>query len=175
MSTGKNVAVALSADHKGMKVSYFGLLRQCSVVVTRAGEHGRAELLSQLADCLKEMGQRYYAGDVAAVDEFLQTWAIAPDARAVLKGGEPAQSVSPSKEDGADADDENHMTAPDGTKLVAKECPGCAVCYMRPWGSREMRDSHGGKDCFEHGPPCSAGRRKDDRGIIWVVAEGGEA
>lgn len=70
-------------DHKGMMVDYQGMLRQAR----EALQHGRretmhAEMLRQFQDHLTEMGERFYAGDVAAVDEFLQLYCIARDKRA---------------------------------------------------------------------------------------------
>lgn len=73
----------LAKDHEGTRVSCSGLLRQC-ISGLRGG--GRGEMLSQMQSCLTEMGQRFYAGDISAVDEFLQLWCICEDERALLKG-----------------------------------------------------------------------------------------
>lgn len=72
----------LAAPHTGMRVDYRGLFRQA-----RAGLHaepGLAEMLRQLQDHLQELGQRWYAGDMAVVDELLQLYGIESKARASL-------------------------------------------------------------------------------------------
>lgn len=66
-------------DHQGMRVDYKGMLRQAREAL-RGGLH--AEMLRQLQEHLREMGERFYEGDVAAVDEFLQLYCIARDQRA---------------------------------------------------------------------------------------------
>lgn len=74
--------VPLAPTHTGMRVDYRGLLAQC-----RAGlrnEPGLAEMLRQLTEHLTELGQRVYAGDLSAVDEFLQLYCIERAARATL-------------------------------------------------------------------------------------------
>jgi len=75
----------LAAEHDGMRVDYTGLLGQARSALKR-GEAGPAlaELLHQLAVHLTELGQRWYAGDVAVVDELLQLYSIESDARAAL-------------------------------------------------------------------------------------------
>ena len=73
-------------DHLGMRVDYSGMLRQAREALQMVAPHnnGRlhAEMLRQLQERLKEMGERFYAGDVAVVDEFLQMYCIASDRRA---------------------------------------------------------------------------------------------
>lgn len=59
----------LAKDHEGARLNCIGLLR-----------------LSQMKGGLTEMARRFYAGDVSAVDEFLQLWCICEDERALLKG-----------------------------------------------------------------------------------------
>lgn len=79
------LAVAqLEPDHKGIRVDYRGLLGQSRRALARASLGGEAELLRQLEDHLTELGQRWYAGDTAAVDEILQLYCIEKDARAAL-------------------------------------------------------------------------------------------
>ena len=61
-------AVPLAAKHHGMCISAHGLL-------ARVGGHlkgGAREMLKHL----EEMATRYYAGDIAAVDEFLQLYCL---------------------------------------------------------------------------------------------------
>lgn len=77
-------APILSADHTGMRVDYSGLLGQCRRALARS-EPGEAEMLRQLQEHLKELGRRYYAGDLPVVDEFLQLYCIEHDARVALK------------------------------------------------------------------------------------------
>lgn len=69
----------LAADHRGMKVDYRGMLRQSRVAMANApdGAQDRVYLLEELERHLTELGERYYAGDVAVVDEFLQLYCIA--------------------------------------------------------------------------------------------------
>ena len=65
-----------------MRVDYRGLLRQCREGLRR--DPGNAELLRQLEEHLTELGQRWYAGDVAVVDEILQLYCVERDARDAL-------------------------------------------------------------------------------------------
>jgi hypothetical protein len=79
--------VPLAADHTGMRVDYQGLLRQARHGLQR--EPVNAEMLRQLTEHLTELGTRFYAGDLAAVDEFLQLYCIARDARPLTTPKEP--------------------------------------------------------------------------------------
>lgn len=72
----------LAPDHTGARVNYQGLLQQSQNGLRR--EPGLAEMLRQLMEHLTEMGQRFYAGDVTAVDEFLQLYCIERETRAAL-------------------------------------------------------------------------------------------
>lgn len=76
----------LAADHKGMRVDYSGLLKQ-AVSALRRGvkEPGLAEMLRQLQEHMTELGQRWYHGDTAVVDELLQLYAVEDGARDALK------------------------------------------------------------------------------------------
>lgn len=76
----------LAPDHNAMRVDYSGLLGQCARVLKRSNS-GDAEMLRQLKGHLQELGQRFYDGDIAAVDEFLQLYCIESDLRLKLKGG----------------------------------------------------------------------------------------
>jgi hypothetical protein len=44
-----------------------------------------AEMLRQFQEHIKELGQRYYAGEAACVDEFLQLYCVEREARADIK------------------------------------------------------------------------------------------
>jgi hypothetical protein len=78
------VAIHLLAEkHTGMRVDYQGLLRQCRDGLRR--DRANAEMLRQFTDHLTELGQRWYAGDVAVVDEILQLYCIEIEARKALE------------------------------------------------------------------------------------------
>jgi len=74
----------LAKTHTGMKVDYRGLLGQSRRALGRT-EGGYAEMLRQLEGHLTELGQRWYAGDTAVVDEILQLYCIEKDARALAQ------------------------------------------------------------------------------------------
>ncbi|NDZ11543.1 hypothetical protein C7T35_01160 [Variovorax sp. WS11] len=75
----------LAEKHQGMRVDYSGLLGQCQRGLRGAGGHAaNAEMLRQLQGHLKELGQRWYAGDTAVVDEILQLYCIEKEARDAL-------------------------------------------------------------------------------------------
>jgi hypothetical protein len=75
----------LAEKHNGMKVNYRGLIRQSCEALYEHEEGGfYAETLLELERNLKELGQRWYAGDVAVVDEFLQVYCIEEEARESL-------------------------------------------------------------------------------------------
>ncbi len=75
-----SAAVPLATDHTGMRVDYSGLLRAAQSGL-RSRDGATAEMLRQLGAHLSEMGSRYYAGDLAAVDEFLQLYCIEREGR----------------------------------------------------------------------------------------------
>ena len=79
----------LAKKHEGMRVDYSGLLWQCQRALRSRDEGGNAEMLRQLQGHLKELGQRWYAGDIAAVDEILQLYCIEEDARAAIASQQP--------------------------------------------------------------------------------------
>ena len=79
--------MVLAAKHSGMRVDYTGMLRQAAQAC-RGDIH--AFMLGELAGHLREMGERYYAGDLAAVDEFLQLYCVARDAREKAAATPPA-------------------------------------------------------------------------------------
>jgi hypothetical protein len=72
----------LAAEHRGMRVDYSGLFKQATSALKQGGkEPGLAEMMRQLKDHLTELGQRWYAGDTAVVDELLQLYCVERDAR----------------------------------------------------------------------------------------------
>lgn len=75
----------LASDHQGMRVDYSGLLSQCQRALREGGPSALAEMLRQLQGHLQELGRRWYAGDVAVVDELLQLYCVEAEARAALK------------------------------------------------------------------------------------------
>lgn len=74
----------LSPDHNGMRVDISGLINQ-SIRSLKRSDPTNAEMLGQLESHLQELGQRFYAGDIAVVDEFLQIYCIGRNARMALK------------------------------------------------------------------------------------------
>lgn len=77
----------LAKKHTGMMVDYTGMIGQAR----EALKHGErspaiAEMLSQLARHLKELGEGWYSGDTAVVDEFLQLYCVEDDARRRIEG-----------------------------------------------------------------------------------------
>jgi hypothetical protein len=74
----------LSPDHNAMRVDISGLIYQ-SIRSLKRSDPSNAEMLGQLESHLQELGQRFYAGDIAAVDEFLQLYCISQNARTALK------------------------------------------------------------------------------------------
>ncbi|CAB3948237.1 hypothetical protein ABZR37_13930 [Achromobacter ruhlandii] len=92
---GDAALARLAEPHTGMRVDYQGLLRQA-----REGLHdspGLAEMLRQLQGHLRELGQRWYAGDTAVVDELLQLYCVESNARAALSATQAGQGE---REDG---------------------------------------------------------------------------
>lgn len=83
MSAAKPV---LAADHTGMRVDYSGLLRQVKQALQQQKGGFLAFSIEELQGHMKELGRRYYAGDTAAVDEFLQLYCVEREARAAAKG-----------------------------------------------------------------------------------------
>lgn len=77
----------LAPDHRGMRVDYTGLLKQVRNALRQCDERYLHEGVFQLGTHLKEMGQRWYAGDTAVVDEFLQLYCIEREARAAIVRG----------------------------------------------------------------------------------------
>jgi hypothetical protein len=79
-------AVVLAAKYAGMKVDYRGMLRraQCDLRKSPLSKF----MLQELESHLTELGERYYSGDVAAVDEFLQLYCVNQKARSEIAGVE---------------------------------------------------------------------------------------
>ena len=86
----------LASTHMGMRVDYRGLLHQARADLGR--NSALAEMLRQLQEHLRELGQRWYAGDTAVVDELLQLYCVESEARAALSAQPGAQ-----KKGGSDA------------------------------------------------------------------------
>lgn len=83
-ASGQAVAL-LAPEHKGMTVDYSGMLMQAAnALVCGEKEPGLAEMLRQLQGHMTELGLRWYAGDVAVVDELLQLYCIGHETRAML-------------------------------------------------------------------------------------------
>lgn len=100
MTDALKQAAFLAAEHTGMRVDYSGMLKQARDGLRR--EPAQAEMLRQLGDHLRELGDRYYAGDVAAVDEFLQLYCISSDGRRA------ALSTTPQAAELEDESDDDH-------------------------------------------------------------------
>jgi hypothetical protein len=73
----------LAHDHRGIQYAAGGILLP-NHAQTADGD-GLAYLRGEMLNLLNEMAERYYAGDISAVDEFLQLFAIRPDLRENLK------------------------------------------------------------------------------------------
>lgn len=89
MNTQHTPGPALATNHMGMRVDYQGMLRQSRRALGRS-EPALAEMLRQFQEHIKELGQRYYQGDAACVDEFLQLYCVEHDARAAIAKAGPA-------------------------------------------------------------------------------------
>ncbi|ALJ98718.1 hypothetical protein [Burkholderia thailandensis] len=87
-------AILLAEPHTGMRVDYSGLLKQARHALKLGMQDtGSAEMLRQLQNHLTELGQRWYAGDTAVVDELLQLYCVEKDARDALAAApQPAQA-----------------------------------------------------------------------------------
>lgn len=139
-ATAPAPACVLAADHVGMRVDYTGLLGQARGALT----HGEvapalAEMLRQLAVHLKELGQRWYAGDTVVVDELLQLYCIESDARAALS----AQPGAQKKESrvGTNTGHGHVWRRPDG---YLARCGGPAIC--RECARDQAQTRHNNKD-----------------------------
>ena len=80
VAQGLDKVTLLSKDHTGMKVDYSGLLVQVRREIKRSAP-GLAEMIRQLQKHMQELGQRWYAGDTAVVDELLQLYSVERQAR----------------------------------------------------------------------------------------------
>ena len=79
----------LGPEHKGMRVDYSGLFKQARGALARGiKEPALAEMLRQFQGHMQELGQRWYAGDTAVIDELLQLYCIEQGARAQAKEGQ---------------------------------------------------------------------------------------
>lgn len=85
----------LASDHKGMRVDYHGLLKQAQDALAHGiKETGLAEMLRQLEEHLTELGRRWYADDMAVVDEILQLYCIESDTRAAIYAARAAKGAN---------------------------------------------------------------------------------
>lgn len=69
--------VPLAADHKGLRV-------RGSAFLTRNGK-GFTGMRAQMANHLQEVAERFYSGDLAVVDEFLQLYCFGEEQRKAAK------------------------------------------------------------------------------------------
>lgn len=83
MSTQSTPGPVLAPNHTGMRINYSGLLGQAANGL-KGKDPGLAEMLRQLKGHITELGQLYYAGNTACVDEFLQLYCVERDARAAI-------------------------------------------------------------------------------------------
>lgn len=65
-------------EFKGMRANALSVLRN------QRNDKMLKFLRGEIARNMEELGRRYYAGDLAAVDEFLQCFSIGRDERAAL-------------------------------------------------------------------------------------------
>lgn len=84
--SGQAQPIPLAADHTGMMVDHSGVIRQAKDAL----EHGMRNpaigvMLEGMGRHMEELGRRWYAGDMSAVDEFLQLYCVADQQRAALK------------------------------------------------------------------------------------------
>ena len=81
----------LSKDQIGMRVNYKRMLDE-------AARNSRSSvsrfMLAELQRLIGDMGHRFYAGDIGAVDEFLQLFCVAPEARKSFLAGSPETSAA---------------------------------------------------------------------------------
>lgn len=69
--------VVLAPDHEGMRIDASGVL--CN------NNKGSTQFRKMMLGHLRELAQRYYAGDTGAVDDFLQVYCLGVDARKLAK------------------------------------------------------------------------------------------
>lgn len=77
--------IVFAREHTGMKMSADGLLTRCARIMDRSTEGQAAgysfALRDQLLKHLHELARRYYGGDAAVVDEFLQLYCLGAEER----------------------------------------------------------------------------------------------
>lgn len=68
----------LGEKHEGMRVSLDGVIKQAAPLLESAQGNGPGYgfMLTELLKHLHQVGERYYAGDVKVVDEFLQLYCL---------------------------------------------------------------------------------------------------
>lgn len=77
MSETPKPITLLATDYTGMRCSGLRYLREIG--------RGYSFMRRQMADHLEELAERYYSGDITAVDEFLQLYSIGRDQRKAVK------------------------------------------------------------------------------------------
>jgi hypothetical protein len=71
---GTVVPLLLGPKHKGLKVSASGLLGR--IARGQRPNKGMRYMLGVLLEHLEHVGEQYYSGNVAVVDEFLQLYCL---------------------------------------------------------------------------------------------------
>lgn len=77
--------IPLAEDHKGLRV-------QGSAFLTRNGK-GFTGMRAQMANHLQEVAERFYSGDLAVVDEFLQLYCFGEEQRRAVKHRQDANNA----------------------------------------------------------------------------------
>lgn len=70
-------SIILAQDHRGLRCNGSRILRE--------NHRGYSGMRKGMADHLAEVAQRYYSGDVSAVDEFLQLYCFGEEQRKALQ------------------------------------------------------------------------------------------
>lgn len=74
-------AVPLAPPHKGMRVNLNGGLEEVIRALKASRQGSTAFTIEELRGHIAELGKRFYGGDLAVVDEFLQLYHVAQDKR----------------------------------------------------------------------------------------------
>lgn len=78
--------IPLAKDMKGMRVSVRGMLNNAANALRKDAEGKQYRyMLKTLCEHLEELAERYYSGDLAVVDEFLQLYDLSADKREAIK------------------------------------------------------------------------------------------
>lgn len=103
--SARHTSPVLAPNHMGMRVDYQGLIGQSRRALGRS-EPMLAEMLRQFQDHIKELGQRYYAGDATCVDEFLQLYCVEHEARNAQAAQRITDKIREEHASGLDGDPE---------------------------------------------------------------------